>query len=140
MHPLCVQASLPQTVAAMRFILAYQSCTSGQAQGPLSEEDFLARVHEWATTEPTSARSAVRPLLLIHSFLQRLCRLWEVWVVMCRDAAAILICPAESVSTECSSIMVQLHRPIYAGDSASTYHETPRSTSSYSTLRCNPAP
>ena len=63
MMPLCMQASLPQTVAAMRFILAYQNCTTGQAGGPLTEEEFLARLHDWATTEPTLSGSAPRSLL-----------------------------------------------------------------------------
>ncbi len=62
MQLLCMQASLPQTVAAMRFILAYQNCTTGQAGGPLTEEEFLARLHDWATTEPTPSGYAPEPL------------------------------------------------------------------------------
>ena len=76
-----MQASLPQTVAAMRFILACQSCASGQAQGPLSEEDFLARVQEWATTDPTSSRSTP---LFIHGLLQTA---WRSPMIECDDAA-----------------------------------------------------
>lgn len=50
------QASLEQTVAAMRFFLAHQSASTWQGQGPLTEEDFLARLHEWATTPAAASR------------------------------------------------------------------------------------
>ena len=55
-NTLCMQASLEQTVAAMRFFLAYQSATTWQSQGLLSEDDFLNKLHEWAVTSPTSTR------------------------------------------------------------------------------------
>ena len=61
---LCMQASLPQTVAAMRFILAYQSATTGQAQGPLTEEEFLTRLHEWVAMEPSSTGCTPDQILL----------------------------------------------------------------------------
>ena len=43
-------------MAAMRFFLAYQSASTWQAQFPLTEEDFLPRLHEWATMPASTSR------------------------------------------------------------------------------------
>ena len=43
-------------MAAMRFFLAYQSASTWQAQFPLTEEDFLPRLHEWATAPASTSR------------------------------------------------------------------------------------
>ena len=68
-----MQASLEQTVAAMRFFLAYQSATTWQSQGPLSEDDFLNKLHEWAVISPTSTRCAHTVLLrgFVRSWVMR---------------------------------------------------------------------
>ena len=49
-------------MAAMRFFLAYQSASTWQRQFPLTEEDFLPRLHEWATMPASISRCRLLPL------------------------------------------------------------------------------
>ena len=89
---LSMQAGLPQTVAAMRFILAYQSGTTGQAQGPLAEEEFLTRLHEWVASEPSStgcATDQISPQQTLYSVSQKTWRLQEQSRLAYPGAAAI---------------------------------------------------
>lgn len=59
-----VQATLEQTAAAMRFFLA--SLT--QYQSPLTEEDFVVRIQEWATTDIEKALARYQHLSLACTF------------------------------------------------------------------------
>ena len=61
-------------MAAMRFFLACQSATTWQSQGPLSEDDFLNKLHEWAVTSPTSTRCAHDVSLPYNHIYESICR------------------------------------------------------------------